>query len=160
MEDRKTLFTFGDRIRRRAGGEVRTVADIGSETYAFADGGFALIDDQDCYELVEKASGFFRVADSLSGAPLGDHLRHGYEEKADFRIALLRILDYWAGRVGENVGHRHGHLLLRFHDTPGGRPDEAWLPLYLLEPAPRPAYMDRDEPDELTRTLDEAFGFD
>lgn len=160
MEDKKTRFTYGDRIRRRSGGEVRTVADIGADTYDFADGGFALIADQDCYELVEKASGFFRVVSSLGGAPLADHLHYGYELRADFRDALRRLLDRWAGRTGERVDQRHGHLLLRFHDTPGGRPDEAWLPLYLLEPVPVPEYMLVPERDELAEELDKAFGFD
>ena len=39
-------------------------------------------------------------------------------------------------------------LRLRFHDTPGCRPDEAWIPLYLADPVPTPPYA---QPRKLTR---------
>jgi len=103
---------------------------------------------------------FFRVARNMDRAPLRDHLWWGYEEKSDFRLALRGLLDRWRCRVGECVGERHGLRLLRFHDTPGGRPDEAWLPEFLLEPAPRPDYFDVPAPDPARRELEEAFGFD
>lgn len=152
-------FTYGDKVRRKTGGQVQIVRDIGPTVYNFADGTFALIEDQDCYELVEKASGFFRVATVVDGAPLADYLSHGYETRRDFRDALQKVVDWWGGRTGESVGSRHDLLLLRFHDTPGGRPDQGWIPVYLLEPVPVPSYMVREEDDETTREIDEIFGF-
>ena len=153
-------FTYGDRLQRKGGGPIRTVQDIGSNAYYFADGGFALIEDQDCYTLVEKATGFFRVCTSLDGLPVNDHLSHGYEDRQDFILALRRLIDYWGGRVGERAGERNKFLLLRFHDTPGGRPDKAWLPLYMLSPCPVPDYMKEEEEDPIEEELDRAFGFD
>ena len=103
---------------------------------------------------------FYLVTGRLDKAPLSEHLWHGFEEKADFRLALRQLADRWKGRVGERVGERNGFLRLRFHDTPGSRPDEDWLPPYLLEPAPMPDYLCEPEPDPIERELDEAFGFD
>lgn len=106
---------------------------------------------------------FYRVTGSIDKAPLRDHLWHGYEEKADFRHALRQLAERWRGRVGEAVAERNGFLRLRFHDTPGGLPDEDWLPPYLLEPSPVPDYIleaERNRPDPIERELDEAFGFD
>ena len=103
---------------------------------------------------------FYLVTGRIDKAPLRDHLWHGYEEKADFRNALRELAERWRGRVGECVAERNGFLRLRFHDTPGGLPDEDWLPPYLLEPAPMPDYLNIPEPDPLERELDEAFGFD
>lgn len=139
---------------------MHVIRDVGPSVYHFADGGFALIDDQDCYDLVEKASGYFLVSADIAGAPVDDYLDHGYETRADFCDALRRLVGWWGGRTGRNVGHRHGHLLLEFHDTPGGRPDRAWLPLYLLEPVPVPDYMVQDGRSETEKELDRAFGFD
>lgn len=162
--DRDPLFAIGDCIRRRSGGPEHVIRDVGEAAYYFRDGTFALVEDQDCYVVVRKASGFFRVAADLYGAPLGEYLQNGYETKADFAAALRRLVGRWGGRVGESVGRRHDHLLLRFHDTPGSRPDEAWLPLYLLAPATdEQAAASRPEPearDEITESLDRAFGFD
>ncbi len=156
-----TKFTYGDRIRRKAGGPVETVSDAGATAYYFESGRFALLTDEDCYVLVEKASGFFRVDTDLSRAPLDRHSDHGYEERRDFREALQRLVDWWGGREGERVGDRNGFLRLRFHDTPGGRPDEAWLPLYLLRPCPMPEYMKPTPPPHpFIEELDRAFGFD
>lgn len=155
----KPKFTYGDVLRKTSGGPLRTVQDIGATAYYFSDGTFALIEDQDCYTVVIQATGFFRVADSLDAAPLDDHLRHGYERRADFLHALRRLLNYWGGRVGERIDERNKFLRLRFHDTPGGLPDEAWLPLFLLSPAPIPDYM-QDDTDETEAELDRAFGFD
>ena len=91
-------------------------------------------------------------------APLEDFLMHGYEERLDFLRAVRRLTDRWHDRVGEAIDERNGFLLLRFHDTPGGRPDEAWLPLYLLTDA---GVMPEEPPrDELEDEITEAFGFD
>ena len=104
---------------------------------------------------------FFRVVRDDTHAPLSDHLLHGYESRQDFRAAVRLLVDRWKGRVGECVGGRHGFLLLRFHDTPGGKPDEEWLPRYLLEPAETPEYMSEQKTADETETLlDQAFGFD
>ena len=96
-------------------------------------------------------------------APLRDYLLHGYEERIDFYRAVRRLTERWHDRVGERIGERHGFLLLRFHDTPGGKPDEEWLPLYLLTEVSDPGYPPPSEPsssEELTAELDRAYGFD
>lgn len=160
MADRKPIFTYGDQVRRKMAGAVKTVLDVGPTAYHFSDGTFALIEDQDCYAIVRKASGFFLVCSSLDGLPVDDHLANGYEERRDFVVALRRLLSNWGGRVGERVDERNKFLLLRFHDTPGGRPDETWLPLYMLTPVDKPDYMQADERDPVEEELDRAFGFD
>ena len=152
-------FTYGDQLRRATGGRVVTVKDIDKVAYHFDDGTFALIEDQDCYTLVEKASGYFRVARTLEGLPLDDYLYHGYEEREDFAIALQRLLDRWAGRIGRQTGERNKFLLLSFPDTPGGKPDEAWLPLYMLTPCDEPSFVRARRKDPYEQELDEAFGF-
>ena len=158
---RKTMFTYGDRIRRKAGGPVETVSEVGHTAYYFESGRFALQEDEDCYMLVEKHSGYFLVDKDLGRAPLNRHSEHGYEERSDFREALRRLVGLWGGRTGERIGDRNGFLHLRFHDTPGGRPDEAWLPLYLLRPCPMPEYMNPTSPPHpFIEELDSAFGFD
>lgn len=105
---------------------------------------------------------FYLVKDTLAGAPLSDHLLHGYADRWDFRKALKNIIVRWGGRIGECVGERHGFLLLRFHDTPGGQPDEEWLPRFMLQPTEMPDYVREAErePDPFELELDEAFGFD
>jgi len=106
---------------------------------------------------------FYRVLPGIEQAPLRDYLMHGYESELDFRHALRQLVNRWKRRVGECVGERNGFLLLRFHDTPGGRPDEAWLPKYLLQSAERPGYAAAEGPgssDETEEELDRAFGFD
>ena len=63
--------------------------------------------------------------------------------------------------VGESVGERNGFLRLRFHDTPGGLPDEAWIPRYLLLKADMPGHLvETVERDETEEELDRIFGFD
>ena len=154
----KPKFTYGDRIRRKAGGPVETVHDISDTAYYFEGGGFCLREDEDCYRLEEKATGFFRVADTIDGAPLDDYLSHGYENRSDFRDALRKLIDWWGGRIGERVGDRHGFLHLKFRDMPGGG-EEAWLPLYLLQPCPMSDYLREEEHDPFEMELDQAFGF-
>lgn len=108
------------------------------------------------------AVAFYRVVNDIWGLRLPDPLEHGYETEQDFRQALRRLVGRWRGRVGEAVGERHGFFLLRFHDTPGGRPDEAWFPAYILQEVDAPDYMsaDQDETDEITKELDRIFGFE
>jgi hypothetical protein len=153
-------FTYGDRLRRSTHGTVLTVKDITATAYHFTDGTFALIADQDCYTLVERASGYFRVADSLDGLPLADYLHHGYENREDFRDALRRLLDYWGGRIGERRDEHNKFLLLSFPDTPGGVPDQAWLPLYMLTPCEPSPYAGKPQREAAKQDLDRAFGFD
>jgi len=112
---------------------------------------------------MKEGMNFFRVvADDLDCAPLSEHLLHGYENERDFRCALRDIRDRWNGRVGECIDIRHGFRRLRFHDTPGGKLDETWIPDYLLKPEKTPAYMlePKHEPDETEIEIDKAFGFD
>lgn len=105
---------------------------------------------------------FFRVTSDvfLTEAPLSDYLLHGYESRLDFERTLRRLVLRWQNRVGERIDERHDFLLLRFHDTPGGKPDEEWLPRYLLHPADAPPCLSLQEPDENEKELDQAFGFD
>lgn len=100
---------------------------------------------------------YYIVSVDPRDAPLRDYLWHGYESRRDFYDSLRRLYDRWRGRIGERVGERHGFLLLRFHDTPGGVPDEDWLPRYLLEPCQPP---EPDAPEHQDAELDAAFGFD
>lgn len=153
-------YTYGDRIKKNTGGPVRTVSDITANAYHFSDGTFALVDDQDCYRIVEKASGFFRVATSVNGLPLNDYLQHGYETREEFVYALRRLIERWSGRIGERIDERNKFLLLRFPDTPGGIPDEAWLPLYMLTPCGPSPYAKKRKPTPEEIELNEAFGFD
>ena len=158
---KKHKFTYGDKVRRKTGGAVLVVQEVGDMAYSFSDGTFGLIDDEDCFVLVEASTGYFEVADTLEKAPLNDHLKHGYETREEFVDALRRLLDRWSGRVGECVGDRNRFLHLRFHDTPGGVPDEAWLPIYLLTPVEQCDLIDEEEPpSELEMEVDRAFGFD
>lgn len=105
----------------------------------------------------------YTVATTLRNAPLRDHLQHGYEFEDDFRHALRTLISRWRDRTGECVGEHNGFLHLRFHDTPGGCPDEAVLPLYLLEETtatPPTSCPAATQPDHFEQELDEAFGFD
>lgn len=105
---------------------------------------------------------YFQVNKNLEGAPLRDHLLHGYESLRSFERALDELLDRWRNRTGEGVDERHGFVLLRFHDTPGGKPDEAWIPRFLLHPVDVPEYMvsHDDSVDETEEELNSVFGFD
>ena len=92
---------------------------------------------------------------------LPSHLEYGYELKEDFEAALRSLVNRWHGRVGEQIDERNGFRRLRFHDTPGGRPDEEWLPELLLQSSPRPDWLrDPDPVDEIEEEIDRAFGFD
>lgn len=108
---------------------------------------------------MEEERKFYRVRNTIDGAPLRDHLLHGYETRRDFSDALRHLVEMWSGRVGECVAERHGFMRLRFHDTPGGRPDEEWLPPYLLDPAEMPDYLKPDDTPEIEKELDEIFAF-
>ncbi|MBQ8713086.1 MAG: hypothetical protein IJ551_09765 [Prevotella sp.] len=161
MTNVKPKFTYGDVVRRRSDGRRLVVERIGQDGYHFEGGTYALIADQDCYTLVEKASGYFRVAESIDGAPLRQHTEHGYETISDFRTALRSIVSRFGGRTGEMTGERNGFLHMRFRDLPGGIVELAWLPLYLLKPCPMPDHLKEEEPpDPIEQELDEAFGFD
>ena len=106
---------------------------------------------------------FYRVISDLYHTPLPDPLANGYESRRDFFHALMKIVDQWHGRVGERIDERHGCLLLRFHDTPGSKPDEAWMPEFLLTPVEPPGYItteDRSREAEIEKELEEAYGFD
>ena len=92
---------------------------------------------------------------------LPDHLEHGYEEEDDFRTALKKLVDHWHDRKGEAVEERNGHLLLRFYDTPGSTPDEAWLPSYLLQPVnDSRTKPDTQEDSSIEKEINSSFGFD
>ena len=107
------------------------------------------------------APAFYRVLSDLRRAPVSDYLSHGYESERDFHDALRQLVNRWHDRTGKVVAERHGFFRLRFYDTPGGKPDEAWLPSYLLEPAAVPDYlMAADSSDGLETELNRAFGFD
>lgn len=101
----------------------------------------------------------YLVMSDMSQAPLSDHLMHGYESRRDFCSALRKLIDRWHGRVGERIDERHGFLLLRFHDTPGGKPEEAWLPTYLLQLIDSQDDSDSDSSDEITAELNSIYGF-
>jgi len=157
----KPKFTYGDRVRRKVGGPVETVSDIGSTTYYFESGRFALLDDEDCYMLVEKASGYFRVDNDLSRAPIDRYTEHGYETRKEFCEALTHLVDWYGDRIGERRADRNGFLQLRFADMPGNFKEDKWIPLYLLHPCPMPDYLKPPPPpDPIEEELDRAFGFD
>lgn len=94
---------------------------------------------------------YYRVDSNTDRVPLNDYLEHGYETRGEFLQSVESLVRRWGGRKGECIEERcyHGRdgetidqrlrqLHLRFHDTPGGLPDMAWLPLYLLSPVPAP----------------------
>lgn len=105
---------------------------------------------------------FYRVVSDIHAIDriVRDHLFHGYEDRQDFSEALRRLIHRWGGRTGESISERNGFRLLRFHDTPGGRPDEEWIPGYLTEVTDMPDYLQEPtEYDRIIAELDEAFGF-
>lgn len=98
---------------------------------------------------------FYKVLPTIQNAPLRDYLLHGYESRRDFEQALRRLVSRWKGRTGECIDMRHDFILLRFHDTPGGKPDEEWIPDYLLQPVP----AQNESSDSSGEELDQAYGF-
>lgn len=103
---------------------------------------------------------FYEVIDGIDAAPLRQYREHGYDTRDDFRDALRQIVQLWKGRVGECIGERHEFRHLRFHDTPGGRPDEAWIPDYLMRATEMPEWIRKAlEPvDPIEREIEEALG--
>ena len=118
------------------------------------------------------ANDFYRVNASIDGAPLRDCLLHGYDTRGNYESSMWQLVRKWRGRIGEAVEVRHyEHSLedtdlirLRFHDTPGGRPDEAWLPRFLLTKTDMPDYLraaeESSDYDSMEEELDRAYGFD
>lgn len=106
---------------------------------------------------------FYIVTSNMNDVPLRDHLLHGYESHDDFARSIRRLIGRWDGRIGECIGEKHGFLLLRFHDTPGGSPDEEWLPRYLLKPSENPGNRKDDEQkqgNDDKNEIENAFGFE
>lgn len=102
----------------------------------------------------------FGIVSDLYHLRFPDPREYGYEDDGDFRHAMWRLADYWRGRTGECVDERYGLLLLRFHDTPGGRPDEAWLPRFLLYETDPSVCVPPSCTTDGDVELDEAYGFD
>ena len=105
---------------------------------------------------------YYTVICNLFLIKLPNPLEYGYEYISDFSRALWRIIDTWKGRVGECIEERNGFRHLRFHDTPGGKPDEMWIPDCLLVEEEHPMYTapePEEEPDEFEAELDRILGF-
>lgn len=105
---------------------------------------------------------YYRVISNLYQIRLPDPLEYGYEYRSDFSRALWKLIDLWKKRVGECINERNGFLQLRFHDTPGGKPDEAWVPGCLLVEEEHPEYVapaPPEEPDDFEKELDSIIGF-
>lgn len=106
---------------------------------------------------------FYQVVSDYFDLYTADHLEHGYETERAYRHALRLLVERWSNRIGERIGERNEFLLLRFHDTPGGMPDEAWLPRLVLNPVTSPYPSGQEvssSSDEINAELDRAFGFD
>lgn len=87
-----------------------------------------------------------------------DHLARGYEFERDYKKALRQMCERFGGRVGEKLDARSDFLLLRFNDTPDERPEEAWLPKFLLQKtAVAPSFSKTSNEEAL---LDRIFSFD
>ena len=103
----------------------------------------------------------YRVLSDIRNAPTQNYHFYGYETENDFYQALCRLIARWHDRIGEAVEERNGFRRIMFHDTPGGKADEVWLPRYLLEQAEDPGYsQEHGILDETEPALNEAFGFD
>ena len=114
---------------------------------------------------------FYRVSRDMERVPVREYLDHGYEDRQDFRNAVRHIIERWGGRTGEEVDRKQHdrefyagdesrcQLRLRFRDAPGRTVEEAWLPMYLLDPVPMPDYLLPPVIDEEQQELEEAFGF-
>ncbi len=103
---------------------------------------------------------FYEVVPDYDAAPVKQYREHGYDSKWDFYLALREIGERWKGRVGECVAERHEFRRLRFHDTPGGKPDEAWIPNYLMKPTEMPEWIrEALKPvDPIEQEIEEALG--
>lgn len=115
---------------------------------------------------------FYRVSGDKKRVPLYDYFRHGYESLREFSEAIDTLISRWRNREGECIEKRlfHGSntnaiddsltiLRLRFHDTPGCRPDEAWLPRYLTDPIPIPEYAKWQTLTPYEQTMKELLNF-
>ena len=81
--------------------------------------------------------------------------------RREYLDAVCRLVRLWHDRLGECIEERNGFKRLCFHDTPGGKPDEAWLPVYLLTETEAPEYMcEHISADEIEEEINDAFGFD
>lgn len=111
---------------------------------------------------------FYRVVSDTSRVPFKDHLIHGFGDREAFREAVENIISQWHDRVGECIEERWFHgkegypvdenncqCRIRFHDTPGCCPDEAWLPRYLLVPTRIPSYARWHDPTPEEQVIDE-----
>ena len=110
-----------------------------------------------------KERKFFRVIPHTWYLKLPDPQMNGYENETLFRQAVDKLVNLWGKRTGEAISERNGFYYIRFHDTPGGRFDEAWLPKYILEPVPAPEYVatiEENVVDDVTQQMNEAYGFD
>lgn len=96
---------------------------------------------------------FFRVCGDIRRVPLDDYYKYGCLSRREFYESTCCVIYKWGNREGECVEKclYHGEnfdtfddrltlLRLRFHDTPGCLPDEAWIPQYLADPIPIPEY--------------------
>lgn len=103
---------------------------------------------------------FYLVEADYDKAPVTQYREFGYDSKWDFYLALRKVGERWRDRVGECIEERHGFRKLRFHDTPGGRPDEEWIADFLLVRTKMPDWIrEALEPiDPIEKELDEAFG--
>lgn len=93
---------------------------------------------------------YYRVTTDLSHAPLADYHQHGFESSKEMRESVLALAERWRGRKGEcieerlyrdrwgNPDEKTRMLHLKFHDAPGGFPEDAWLPVYICTPIPIP----------------------
>lgn len=111
---------------------------------------------------IDPAHKFYTVMDNYRQAPLSRYVEHGFELQEDYRDALKKLISRWHDRIGECIDERNGFKRLRFHDTPSVRPDEEWLPDYLLGEMPPDTYKMFVHPDKnsFESELDRAFGFD
>ena len=102
---------------------------------------------------------YYRVASDIWCVPFRDHLEHGFETKYAFRKAAQNLIDRWHDREGKAIGLKNNFVLLRFCDSAGNLPEEAWLPDFLLTQIPMPEYLNTPEHDETEEEMNEAFGF-
>ena len=103
---------------------------------------------------------FYLVEADYDKAPIRQFREFGYDSKWDFYLALRKVGERWRDRVGECIDQRHGFRKLRFHDTPGGKPDEEWIANFLLVRTEMPEWIrEALKPvDPIEKELDEAFG--